>query len=304
METKGPLDVAREINERAADLDELAKIVEVGDETELAYLQAQAKELEADHPLIKQDVVVYGRAVEADFQRVVSLLHGVSSPEHQAQTGRYAGLMICNTYDSDTGEPRHRVAHAVHTGSSDLLPDGIGNFHQTIYMNYVLTAGSEIVPVLPVNAHSMDDLRGDPVVRAVDEIMGDQDKGSSDKITALGVEVNDILAGEDNVDENLDHQRASYINSFGIHPAARLVVRDVLVGDQGDTSGEYELASLADDIVISPDMFDIMPGYEVPDGSDEFVICGTQELFVRAELRKVHLLLIPLKNVIRVDLLR
>lgn len=303
---QGPLDTVREIGVQAEELDWLARTVRPNDSEAFSSLQAQAKELEAEHPLLKQEVVVYGTAVHADFNRVVRRWRRAKAPEHVTQTGKYGGIMVCETYDSDTGQPDYRVVHVIHLGSSPMVSDGLGNFDQKHYMNYVLAKGSEVVPILPVNAHSLEELEDDPVIELIDKIMYDEAADDTEKIIRLGEEVNEALAAHEfHEDPSINHQRASYINALGLHGMVSLKVSEILIGDADEAATEFEFAVLDSAIKFMPDIFEIASGYELVSGQEEPLTGGPPELYARASLPQEpkKILLTALKRILDVETL-
>ncbi len=303
MHYRGPLDVARDLQEQALRFDALAQTHLERRPDDLAALSETVHQLDYLHPWMGQEVAIYGIpltvSIDDDIAIPYSLPAGLPKVSRQ---GVYNGLTIRNVYNPETDEQKHKVVHMLRTATTGPLLDAFGDTHKTDHYTYLCLQGSDGTPVLPYDAHSLKDLASDPVIAEVDEIMFAEESDVLLQVAMLGENINEALAHEDIDFEQVDlnHQRASYINSLGLHDRIRLAVNDLMIGPKGEPMTEFLFSSMDFRIDIKPYFFNIAPGYDRVTGRDVPLIGGASELYAQVATEDDQIVLAPLKSILDV----
>ncbi|HVI60860.1 MAG TPA: hypothetical protein VM535_01745 [Candidatus Saccharimonadales bacterium] len=298
---QGPLDKVRELERVATVADVVVEEYLARNPEAYEEVIGQVRGLYHVHPLIGQEVGIHGVPLSVGMGEEEAMPYTLPVDRAKSMTyGLYNGLSVREIYDSERDEHGVRLVHMLYTGSDDPMLDEFGNTHQTHYYNYVCVPGSETVPVFPLNAHSLEDLADDPVVAMIDHIVLDEGANDLEKIQRLGREVNRVLKKREFTDNiEINHQRASYINSLGLHHNLRLDVRDFIVAaDDSKDGDEFECISLDRRAHIIPQMFEIASGYDWVSGEEVPLEGGPPELYARTELPDGRPLMAALKNVL------
>jgi hypothetical protein len=300
IRAQGPLDIARQINKTAARVDAVGQEYLDRNPDETGAIIQQLNALNYTHPLAGQEVEVFGISLTISVGEDEPVPYALPVDRKPGiMRGIYNGVTLRTLYDPEEDKYASKLAHMLYTGTGEMELDQYGNLHQTHFYNYVSLYGSEVTPVLPLNAHSLEDLEDDPIAQLVDHIMFDENTTDLEKIKRLGNYVNRALRKQEFSDEKaMNHQRVSYINSMGLHHNLKLAVNDIVLGDADDESDEFSLVSLSGQANIIPVRFEIASGYELVPGGEEALAGGPPELYARTNLPDGRPLLAALKNVL------
>jgi hypothetical protein len=296
----GPLDIVRDVNDRARELDHIAS-KRITSEESFEVFRDEVHDLDTYNPLMNQEVVGWGTTLTilADCGEDLGTRLALPPKDKTVKTtGVYIGYCVKLIYDLEFEQLEHRVVHMVRTGK-DQYGDEYGNIHTVTKYTYISVVDGEIEPVLPINAHSFKDLEGDDVIKGFNEIVFDDKENRFGKVKRLGYLANRVLV---NLDHQTDrnHQRVSYLNSLGLLEGAMILTRDYVKGDKdsllkGEVSDHSDLSSLME---LNPVIFDTAPGYERQ--RDKIILRETPELYARAVLPNGEPVMAPLKNVVEV----
>jgi hypothetical protein len=263
----GPLDVVREINQQAEALDML--MMESGEigKTEANFIVDTIDELDSQHPLLNQEVIIFGQLLHPNTQYepshngmpfLVMPVEGERSPQVK---GIYRGLEVRPVYVDEHEYMTDRIVHLV-----DIFAQRGFDRHfypvKTDIQNSVCAYGSEVVPFSPVNAHSLIELKNDRVVAQIDEIAF-SDKGSvAEKLGAIGVLMNAVLKNSE-FDEDRNRQRVSYINSLELLRSVYVSAPDLVLSstldmyiDDGPGNEGYQMDN---EVFFPPGVLHILP---------------------------------------------
>lgn len=305
----GPLDLARQINLEAMELDRFARY-ESGLEDVDIYNDFVQTVLSLDErqPLMKQPVIVYGSQVtlslELDDATGLLLTRPMAiAPEQESPpvSGIYAGLAVKPVYDSRKDKTFYRVVHTIYTGSSPCIADEHGNMQQTHFHEYVLAEGSDVVPRRPLNAHSHRDLDNDGVVSAIDRIAFQADVDIHHTIRRIGDMTTKAISRREN-EANLNHQRISYLNSLGLLEGVALVTPDLVMGDKDkyEADGELTFSETSVKLVVYPDFFQIANGYDRIPGPPGVLLGGAPTLFIEGNLEDGQAVMVPFAGITKI----
>jgi hypothetical protein len=300
---QGPLDVARNLHVEALRLDAFAQAHLEGSPDDLQNLANKVHQLDYLHPWMGQEVSMHGIQLSVSIDDDLAVPYCLPPGLQRTTTvGTYNGMTVRHVYDAETDEQQYKVVYMLHADTIGPLLDPFGNTHQTNRYNYVCLQGSETSPILPQDAHSLQDLEGDPVVAEIDDVVLGEEDGSLVKITGLGEVINASLALEEIEFEavDLNHQRVSYLNSLGLHDQVQLVVNDIVIGDETGILNSHMYSSLESRVTIQPYFFTIAPGYDRLTGHPEPLAGGPPELYAQVSTEDGQVVLAPLKSVLDV----
>lgn len=250
IETMGPLDRVRQLNAAAGDYDVYANMHMQDDEHEQIKFQARVDALNVSHPLIGEEVIVYGdvlslsmdeegreftavvpRSIDKDSAELIRVdreyLGEVIGEHHVPVVGEYKGYVIWKTFDINTQQWVHRVTHKIGRETVEYT-DPYGSDHSVENNTFIYAWGSKIFPINPVHAHSLKDLQNDKIVRyAFDNIALAPNISRPDAIMKIGKIAQKAFSGWIEQPET-DHQRISYLNSLGLLEGLSVVTKDFL----------------------------------------------------------------------------
>jgi len=299
LSPEGPLDICRRVNDEAEGIDDLLIESQELDEADSGPIKEWINELEKQHPLIGQEVVVYGQVLTpsmGDNGVVHPLTTGVDK-EGNAVEGKYCGYMVCTAYDPVLDESGDILAHMVKT-STESYADEFGNVITKDSFTYVWVWGSEVIPKLPLLAHSLEDLKDDEPVDEFDRLTLESAMPRAEVVRRIGSIANRLFINTEYDQAEMNQQRVSYLNSLGILDGIVLVTRDVLVMDRDDyiKGDNIRYSDMSNVLHLKPQAFDILPGYlRIPGGG--IFPGGPPELFATCELVDGRSVLIPIKAV-------
>lgn len=256
------------------------------------------------HPWLGLEVDMYGIPLTVSIDSDEAVPYCLPTDRRrEVVRGKYSGLALRQMYDPETDEHLNKIVYAINTFSEGpvLTPFGAQVFTQ--HFTYLCLQGNEAAPLLPYQAHSLEDLANDPVIAEADEIiLGDEDDKLL-QIAQLGERVNELLADEDIEFEAIDlnHQRASYINSLGLHHVVKLETNDAMVVPSDELDDSCLFTELTSEISFAPQFFTIGPGYDRITGEDIPLRGGPPELYARLEIEDDQVLLAPLKSIQNVE---
>lgn len=301
-QVQGPLDKARGIARQIEEID--------GFTTELLLECPEAAEdveqtltgLNAAHPLLGQEVIIYGTSLTISMEGLDGYpfaLPNERAGELTKQHGTYEGLSVHYVFDGNQEAHYPALMHTIYTGSSQRVLDDCGDRQQMHYYDYVLVRGSEVVSALPLSAHSFRDLASDRVIGEIDRIAIDEHRSAAEKVSNLRF-MNQVLANLEAEDE-LNHQRVSYINSLGLLDGVSMLINDMIITDQHDPGTVLYMSQPSEPpVLLRPNMFTLAPGYDrLADGQPP-LMGGPPELHARITLADNQAMLAPLKNVVEV----
>lgn len=316
----GPLDLVRQLNDKAGEYDVYATL-SMQDEYEAPKFQQQVHNLNASHPLIGEEVSVYGDAITSsideegrEFTGVVSPAMNGDSPElvrvdreyldgaigehHMPVVGEYAGYEIWKAFDIKQGAWVHRVTHKVSVGSVEYV-DPYGNDHLITQNRSVCALGSKIFPVNPVNAHSLRDLRDDKVVHyAFDNIVFHPDNSPVDAIIKIGKIARKVFSG-DRENPELNHQRISYLNSMGLLDGISILTRDFLQVTGYPSEGDVTSQPVQTErfVQIEPGFFVLGKKYHRDTQGNVYCKPGEIDLGVKTPTGDGEAIVVPVPNI-------
>lgn len=319
----GPLDIARHINQEAIGLDPLVLEYSNSTNEDQADLHGMLSALENQHPYFNRSQVVrvYGTVLSdglSDDGEVKPLV--AISPESRERSedtggfepyneersyalnyaeGIYYGYAIRPVYDPETEEVTEKVVHMVKTGSYSYW-DSRYQYHAIQTFDYVCAEGSEVVPVRPLEAHSLEDLKDDELIADLDVIAFRETGSRTDRVRQAVRLLNNGL--REDLDKRLSQQRTSYLNSLGLHDGVRVLVKDFIVvssvGDYAKAPKETAYSDLTVPILFEPSHWEFAPSYKRPENEPAFVVGGPNELFAAATTEDGQLLLAPAAKVV------
>ncbi len=317
IEVMGPLDMVRHLNSVAGELDIYAELeISSDDESRKLRLQNQIQALNQSHPLIGDGVRVYGQiitqtlgddgesataAIPYNFvedEDAYLLAEREFMPdllsEHQiAVTGAYKGYDCWRVYDPGSETSIHRVVHKI-AGLAMEYTDSYGRDITEVHNSFVYAWGSDIFPIEPIMAHSLQDLQNDKIVRyAFDKIAFSEEYNSFDAIRKIGGLASKIFSRIDD-DITMNHQRISYLNNLGLLDNTTVYAQDFMVGGskEGFTSPEG-------DVIEFSDLFFVLnQGYRRTSNGTPYFPRGCQELFVKSWIEDDYFAMIPVSNIL------
>jgi hypothetical protein len=301
---KGPLDLTREVEREALELDDTL-FLRPNDADSNSQLGEQLLSLDARNPLMGQHVTVHGTQLTASidndgeiepFANPESGLY--THVEQTAATGWYEGMAIRPVYDPEFKRTTDRIVHVVQTETHSYL-DAAYNSHTMMVYGYVLVAGAEIVPTLPVKAHSLVDLKHDQVIAAFDRlIFGQEDRSIPEIVREVGKLANRILPNLETHTWGMNTQRISYLNSLDLLSKLKIVTNDFVVGtfDSLKKDGHVHASPKMQAYSFKPDIFEARHGYMRT--SEGVIEGGPPELFTRFEVNPGQVIHAPTKDIL------
>jgi hypothetical protein len=303
---QGPLDLVRAINENAEEFDDCLTSYVIDDVPEdlLEEMSRNVSLLDSQHPLVGDQVLVYGNeitpSIDEDGSSGDCLVANEDIPniELSPVMGKYEGFAIMPAYDAGAEDHFYTFAHMISTSQTSYIDKRTGRYLQVTDCSYVSALGSDIVPALPINAHSLVDLADDEVIEEFDEVLyadSLDDLSRLKKIGDLAFLAMSVLIEQD----EFNQQRISYLNSSGLLDGLDIFSRDMLVADDdGVVDFDNALATnLSQSIQIKPSMLDVAHSYDREGGVPVFnesdldlYICGqiADGKVAMAPLRKIY----------------
>lgn len=312
---QGPLDLVRAINEEAASLDwMLATHPKEVTLEELALASGKLNGFNQHNPLIGDEVTLFGDVISNsmnDFGETCLVTPWVpdefdwlGAKELMPASGKYNGYHIMSVYNPELERAQYRVVHSVFDmGSTFSDIDINGRMVTYTYGSHVLVGNSEIEPDLPIKAHSLQDLYGDPIAEQFDAVIRQQNYTQSERVKMLGRIGRRAFADSYNED-GLDKQRISYLNdSHVLSGAGSVFSKDVLMGSKEDiekTLIEQRKPIISDaskEIKILPRMFELAFAYVRTSRDRGIIDASTLDLYLSGFTERGQSVMAPLKNV-------
>ncbi|MGI9027636.1 MAG: hypothetical protein ACR2FM_02200 [Candidatus Saccharimonadales bacterium] len=319
----GPLDIVRRINDEAVQFDEIATdyiIYENGrnqmpnsEEEPRQVVERQRKRhteicqevvaLDNINPLMGQDVSIYGDtltiSIDPDTKEIKAMVLPPGGPRIVPR-GRYYGYNIKKVYDPDNERPLYCVVHMLQ-GKAKGFWDEYGNHHLVTDYMYVRAANSEIVPTVPVNAHSIKDLSRDEAFEDLMCLAFDRSSSRLETIQRVGSFANKLLIEEENEVEK-NHQRISYLNSIGLLEGLRILTRDIAVADmEEEESTVTEFSNLEKILEVEPIYLQSECSYQRVNNNTQVQVSATKELYVHGKLLDGRTVMTPLRSILSVS---
>ncbi len=303
---EGPLDIVRQIAVEAEELDRFAQSQPEMDESEL-YADFARSVFARDkiHPLFGEEVIIYGTPItlsmelEGDTGDLLTRPMAVSaSREYMASAGTYAGLTVERVYDAREDSNLLRVVHMVYTGSSPAAPDEHRNKQQTHFYDHILAEGGEVVAYNPVNAHSLVDLRDDPVTDEIDKIAFSEDMDSWVVAEEIGLSVAAALSEREDEDEK-NQQRLSYLNSLELLDEVLLITSDFVFGNKRayETNQTLRFSDTELNFMVDPHVFHFLNGYKRMQSTGAIALGCEPELFIEGSLEDDQTVILPFQGI-------
>lgn len=304
---QGPLDLARSLNYEASSIDAELRVM-TQTNTSPQYKRVVEEEIErlnGLHPLIGSKVIAYGAELSPSIEEgrlsrfmTIPMQHKRSEwPECKPEAGTYHGYFLMPAVDSVSQAETYTLAHRVAKSQRWSVSASTGERHEITSFSYVSALGSELVPVLPKNAHSLEDLASDNVVRGFDQIVFGEDD-IANKLRAIGNLGMRALTNLRYEDE-MNQQRVSYLNSLGILDGQYIVARDMLV-ENGDGRIDFDSLNVSSSeqlIEVAPKLFDTAHAYDRDDAGKVEVYPDSVDLYAWGKAANNLTVLVPLRNV-------
>lgn len=301
LSPKGPLDIARIVNEEAEALDDmLTDAIIDTDQLDSASLRDLILDLDRQHPLMGQEVKVYGMQLSIGMDEDGGVMPVTFAPDLSnggAAEGIYQGFAICSVYIPKVDEDVDVVCHRIKTGETTYL-DQFQHQITKEFLTYVCVFGSEVIPKLPVNAHSLEDLYKDRLLAEVDKLVWQDDTLDPCTVKTIGRIANRVLAAEE-YREEINYQRVSYLNQLGLFQDMIVTTRDIAIATRDDFISGKNIAFSdpnTDPVELQPYMLDILPGY-MRVGDSGILLGGPLELFAHYPAGEDKIIFIPMKLV-------
>lgn len=310
----GPLDRVRAIEDDALLVDWAVAEQGVEPEEEDEYLE-RIKQLTLDHPYLYKEVIVYGepltRSMDSDQHELALRLltlpgdggHGHLDRINQTK-GIYRGYAIKDIYDSLNDTYTQRLVHAVHVAQTRI--EEIDEYHDIVtttrsHMNYFTFMESVVIPALPLNMHSLEDLAKDGSMIHIDEVAF-AGTGTFETIRNIGLLANKILERNewDELAGERSMQRVSYINSLGLLEGIDVLSEYMVVTSIDRPFHPLETTYCESDegvIRFQGGIFDIGPRYDNL-STGEFLPGGAPELYVKIETSAEQAIYTPVRSIV------
>jgi hypothetical protein len=297
--TEGPLDTLRWVISEAVGLDLFAHQYIVERQSTDA-INDELAQLDAINPLVGQEVDVWG-AVLTPTQHI----HGNALPKLTDDgtatrvRGIYKGLRITLTFDPEAVEFRYRVTHRVDDSSFVYLDDSAGDSKKGWN---ILAHDSAISPTLPINAHSLVDLRGDRFVERINMIDADDDLNRLEKIKHAAGLIGELLTSPGHYGDELTRQRISYLNSMGHLRGFYVSTSDFMLCRR--PLDRFSICNGTLNAILNPrniwaEKFEVASGYErLKTGLA--VAAESPQLYLTAEASEERVFVIPINGIERI----
>jgi hypothetical protein len=316
---QGPLDALRQCLGAVGALDR--ELAELDPETSA---DRRREIIDAIHdlynflPLINQEVFAMGTVVEAATletlpasesndakmgvvtpRLVYSSTEGPDEPldfSTNILKGFLRGFMVMPVFDGE--KERARILLALETGREVFQSFTFQDVNVVTY-SWVCADDASILPVEPLNCHSISDLESSGLMGPIQEIIGRQDKPTPNKLKEIGEYIN-YLYTRSNVDPRLN-QLVSYINSvlriqgyFAFtseliegSPVVNQNLYEFTVGSRDRKAGCYAASHLV-----------TLDAYErTGDGPSDFRVMDYRQLYVKARNGSGRYVTIPLNQI-------
>jgi hypothetical protein len=161
---EGPLDIARQVNADAQELDELIGEYHDFAPPDVEDINLMVNALDARHPFMGREVIVYGEQLTMSMDEEGEVVPFVVSPDQEEVPvhGTYAGFSTRKIFYPELDGCLDRIVHTIHIGTESYADEFLNPVTKQLFA-YVIVGGSEIVPILPYGCHSLADLRNDRV---------------------------------------------------------------------------------------------------------------------------------------------
>jgi len=322
FEIMGPLDMVRHLNATAGDYDIYANMHMQDDEHGQIKFKNRVEALNANHPLIGEEVIIYGNVLSVSFGEMGEActavvpynieedssglarvdreyLAEVMGEHHVPVVGEYKGYDDWRVFDTKTQEWSYRITHKVAKEIVEYT-DPYGADHSVTNNTFVYAWGSKIFPIDPVNAHSFEDLKNDKIVQhGFDSIAYDEHLDRPEAIVKIGQIARKAFSGPIDQPE-LDHQRISYLNSLGLLEGLSVLTRDYLnVSGFGDEL-KVSIPSPSDQpcTQIEPGFFVLAESYGRDKMGQVFYKRGQRDLCIKTPVDDGAAVVVPVPNIV------
>lgn len=310
----GPLDRVRAIEDEALLVDQVVAEQGVGPEEQDEYLE-RIQQLTLNHPYLYKEVIIYGEplTISMDSNQYEPTFHLLTLPgdggrghlDRTSQTkGIYRGYAIKYVYDSLNDTYAQRLVHAVHVAQTRI--EEIDEYHDAVttirsHMNYFTFMESVVIPALPLNMHSLEDLAKDGSMIHIDEVAF-AGTDTFETIQNIGLLANKILERNewDELAGERSMQRVSYINSLGLLEGVDVLSEDMVVTSIDRPFHPLETVYCKSDegvIRFQGGIFDVGPRYNNL-STGEFLSGGAPELYVKVETSTEQAMYTPVRSII------
>ncbi len=310
----GPLDRVRAIENEALIIDETAAKHGIKPEEQGKYLE-RVQKLVLSHPYLYKEVIVHGepltRSMDSDqYEQTFHLLtlpgdggHGHLDRINQTK-GIYRGYAIKDIYDSLNDTYTQRLVRAVHVAQTRI--EEIDEYHDVVttirnHINYFTFTESVVIPALPLDMHSLEDLAKDGSMIHIDEIAF-AGTGAFETIQNIGTLANKILERNewDELAGERSMQRVSYINSLGLLEGTDVLSEDMVVTSIDKPFHPRETTYCESDegvIRFQGGIFDVGPRYDNL-STGKFLPGGAPELYVKVETSAEQAIYTPVRRIV------
>ena len=317
----GPLDIVRRRIVEATELDEIAHdyigmqldrdvepSIEVSKSDEVKIKQRYQEiwdtviELDENHPLLGQSVAIYGDELTLSVEETGKPRPYALSVDRlcPAPEGIYAGHNLKRVYDPKTGTTTFRVVHML-KGVTDEFWDDFGKHHEITDHTYVCVTNSEIMPTQPLNAHSMEDIRKDKVVREFDAIAYDESLSKLQRLRDVGAFANSFLINQAQM-PGINLQRVSYFNAVGLLDGITVVSNDVLILElAGGESIVTGASNLNQYIPLQPLYLQADVAYTREPDESQITFIDSKQLYVYSLMPDGRTAAAPLSNIVSIS---
>lgn len=282
----GPMDVIRDLNVQAREVDSIAEDIIDGDAETLENFQKEVHLWDGKNPLNGTDVLIYGDSLEInteDDNEEFPLLIPDGSGVRPIVFGLYAGYDLRPAYDRETERHFFKVVHIV-KGEPSMRFDRFGHQHVFTPHTYVCADGSDLIPQNPINAHSLRDLRDDLCARKFDELVFEENDPEI-TLRKIGEVANKFLISDDSMGlPDLNFQRISYLNSLGLLDGVEVVSREYVRAESSLDAEKYKLSSGFDVKNIKPSLFQSSFSYRRNAEHEDVEFLDFNELYIEGSL--------------------
>lgn len=258
-------------------------------------------EAEKTIPILYQEVHVTGRELKGfvniidhnDRSKEGLVEHTTPITEFSTFSGVFLGFALVR------GPSTTRAVSMFYTGEIQPLVTSFEDTKATT-KKYVCVSDSLMIPVEPVNAHSIELLVRTDAYNIIERSV--EDGFDDDQLMDLGDYLNKLLR-----DPNLTHheifQLISYVGSLGLFAGKNIVTPDVVYGSPktGDDLREYTMSPMDSDLTMSPGNFALFKSHERDAFDPEEIRINDQpSLYIRGKLDNGRNVTAPWSSIVEI----